>query len=136
MSNHLEGQTAPDALDGSHRATHERGAPDDIHAVSGGTFQSLVLDGVGPIVVELMSYGCGYCRALEPSLRQVAAELRGKVQFFRVNIGVEGELATSYEVQGTPTLLLFRDGQEIARIEGPTPSSESLLEAVTGPFAT
>ncbi len=39
-----------------------------IQTVTNATFQDLILDGQGPIAVEFMSYGCAYCRALEPVL--------------------------------------------------------------------
>jgi thiol-disulfide isomerase/thioredoxin len=67
--------------DGSRR----RPRHDGIRTVSGDTFDSLVLAGEGPRAVELMSYGCAYCRALEPVLQQVAELVKAKEELFRVN---------------------------------------------------
>ena len=53
----------------------------------------------------------------------------------RVNIAVDPELAATYEIQGTPTLIMFLDGDVIARADGPRPTVPSLLAIVTQPFA-
>jgi thioredoxin 1 len=103
--------------------------------VTGSTFQQLVLEARGPIVVEFMSYGCGHCRELEPILQQVAELLASRERFFRVNLAVEPELAEQYQVEGTPTLLMFLDGAEVGRVDGVRPALSTLMTAVTGPFS-
>jgi thioredoxin len=85
-------------------------------------------------VVEFMSYGCEHCRAIEPVLEQVAKMVEPRETIFRVNIAVEQELAGSYQIQGTPTLIMFLDGNEVGRVEGPSPTVSSVLTAVTQPF--
>jgi thioredoxin-like negative regulator of GroEL len=117
-------------------ASHSRRVRDRIQTVTGDTFQALVLDGSGPIAVEFMSYGCGFCRALEPSLQQAAETLRTTEQVVRVNVAVETDLAESYAIQGTPTIVLFLEGREVGRIEGPPPSSAALVDALSAPFAS
>ena len=117
----------------------EEGSPrargrDAIQTVTGSTFASLVLAGEGPIAVEFMSYGCAHCRALEPILQQVATRVAAKERIFRVNIAVEEGLAESYGINGTPTLIMFLNGREVRRVDGPHPTVESVLAAVTQPF--
>ena len=80
---------------------------DKIQTVTSSTFPRLVLEAEGPIVVEFMSYGCEHCRALEPVLEQVAEMVKPQERIFRVNIAVERDLAGSYQIQGTPTLVMF-----------------------------
>jgi len=111
-----------------------RGSSDSIGTVTGSTFSSLILEAAGPIVVEFMSYGCEHCRAIEPVLEQVAKMVEPRETIFRVNIAVEQELAGSYQIQGTPTLIMFLDGNEVGRVEGPSPTVSSVLTAVTQPF--
>ncbi len=108
---------------------------DRIVSVTAASFPELVLGAAGPIVVEFMSYGCAHCRALEPVIQEVAAMLVAEESFYRVNVALDAGLASSYTIRGTPTLILFRDGTEIARIEGPSPATASLLGAVTRPFS-
>jgi thioredoxin 1 len=109
---------------------------DNIRTATGSTFNSLVLEGAGPIAVEFMSYGCAHCRAIEPVLQEVAELVRSKEKIFRVNVGVEQELARDYEIQGTPTLIMFLNGSEVGRVEGLSPTTSSALAAVTQAFDT
>ena len=105
-----------------------------IRTVTSETFGALVLDKKGPIAVEFMSYGCAHCRAIEPVLEQVAEIVKTQEKIFRVNIAIEQELAGSYQIQGTPSLIMFLDGNEVGRVEGPSPTVSSVLTAVTQPF--
>jgi thioredoxin 1 len=107
---------------------------DTIQTVTGNTFSALVLEGQGPMAVEFMSYGCAHCRVIEPVLQQVANMIEPKEKVFRVNIAIERELADSYEIQGTPTLIMFLNGREVGRVEGPHPTVSSVLKVVTQPF--
>jgi thioredoxin len=111
-----------------------RGSGDSIGTVTGGTFSSLVLEADGPIAVEFMSYGCSHCRALEPVIEKVAESIKSKEKVFRVNTAVEEELSDSYDIQGTPTLIMFLNGKEVGRVEGPHPTISTVLAAVTQPF--
>jgi thioredoxin 1 len=108
---------------------------DRIRTVTSGTFQLLILEGEGPIVVEFMSYGCAHCRVLEPVLQQVAEMVKAKEKIFRVNIAVEPELAQAYEIGGTPTLLMFLHGTEVGRVEGLNPTVPNVLTLLAQPFA-
>jgi thioredoxin 1 len=108
---------------------------DSIETVTGSTFPSMVLEGRGPIVVEFMSYGCSHCRALEPVLRHVAAARVGNERFLRVNVALEPALVETYAIAGTPTLVMFRDGRVVGRVEGPHPTESTIVQAVTEPFA-
>src|ERR1017187_33377 len=111
--------------------TRRRVSSDGIRTVTSSTFSTLVLEGEGPIVVEFMSYGCAHCRAMEPVLQQVAETVKSKEKIFRVNIAVEQELADSYEIRGTPTLIMFLNGREVGRDEGPHPTVSTVLKVVT-----
>ena len=107
---------------------------DRIQTVTSSTFTRLVLEAEGPIAVEFMSYGCAHCRAIEPALEQVAEMVKAQEKIFRVNIAVERELAGNYQIQGTPTLVMFLNQTEVGRVEGPSPTVSSVLTAVTQPF--
>ena len=109
---------------------------DSIRTVTSSDFASQVLNGQGPIVVEFMSYGCSHCRAMEPVIQEVAASLASKEQIFRVNVAAEQGLAAAYAIEATPTLVMFRNGAEVGRVEGPHPTVPALTAAVTQPFAS
>jgi thioredoxin 1 len=114
----------------------KRVSSESIGTVTSGTFSSLVLEAAGPIVVEFMSYGCAHCRALEPVIEKVAETVKSKERIYRVNTAVDEALSDSYGIQGTPTLIMFLNGKEVGRVEGPQPTVPSVLTAVTQPFET
>lgn len=60
--------------------------------------------------------------------------MKSKEKIFRVSIAVEQELADSYQSQGTPTFIMFLNGQEVGRVEGPRATVASVLTVVTRPF--
>jgi len=107
---------------------------DRIRTVTASTFDRLVLKGEGPIVVEFMSYGCAHCGVIEPDLRQVAQMVESTKKIFRVNIALDQELADHYEIQGTPTLIMFLNGEIVGRDEGPSPDVSNLLALVKQPY--
>ena len=109
-------------------------SPDAIPSLDAAGFEARVLKGQGPIAVEFMSYSCAHCAAMEPVLQQVAETLRAREPIFRVNVAVELEVASDYAIAGTPTLVMFLDGQEVGRSEGPDPQAATVMEAVTAPF--
>jgi thioredoxin 1 len=110
------------------------GSIETIRTVTSGTFEHLVLQGVGPIAVEFMSYGCAHCRLIEPVLQHVAEMVKAKEKVFRVNVAIEQDLAAAYRIQGTPTLIMFLNGTETGRVDGPRPTVSSVFTAVTQPF--
>jgi thioredoxin 1 len=117
------------------RNSESAGTPTDrVRTATGGTFNLLVLEGIGPIVVEFMSYGCSHCQRIEPVLQRVAEMLKTKEKIFRVNVAVERGLADAYAIRGTPTLVMFLNGEEIGRVDGLSPTFPSVLGAVTEPF--
>ncbi len=114
--------------------TTQTSIPDRIRTVGAATFQSLVLDGAGPIAVEFMSYGCAHCRALEPVLQTVAEMVSPRETVYRVNVAVDQDLAAGNGIEGTPTLVMFLNGREVGRVTGPHPTVKTVMSAVTGPF--
>lgn len=107
---------------------------DNISTVNGSDFKQLVLQRKGPTAVEFMSYSCSHCATLEPILQKVADMLESKVKIFKVNTALDQNLSTTYRIEGTPTLIMFLNGQEVGRIDGPSPKVSSLLTAMAQPF--
>src|SRR5271154_6081844 len=116
------------------RTTPRSMSSDHIRTATGSNFNAWVLEAKGPIAVEFMSYGCVHCREMEPVLQQVAEMVKSKGKIFRVNTADDQELTDSYQIEGTPTLVMFLNGKEVGRAEGPPPKVSSVLTAVTHPF--
>jgi len=109
---------------------------DRIRTVTASTFDQVVLKGQGPIVVEFMSYGCAHCGVIEPDLQKVAEIVESTEKIFRVNIAVDQELANLYEIQGTPTLIMFLNGDVVGREERPSPGASNILTLVRQPYVS
>ena len=107
---------------------------DNLQTVTAANFAQKVLQAPGPVAVEFMSYGCGHCRKAEPFVQEAAAQLKGKVTVFRVNVPSQQALAAQYGVTGTPTFVMFQNGRAVGRSVGPSPSTASIVAAMRSPF--
>lgn len=70
----------------------------------------------GTVLIEFYSDGCVPCRRMSPLLAELEEE--GNIAVYKVNIAVSRSLVADYEIHSTPTLVLFRNGEELARSHG------------------
>lgn len=88
------------------------------------TFEARVLDSEVPVIVDVWSATCAPCKKLEPVLIDVATRHAGKVRVVEIGTGdAEPQLLAALAVQATPTLIMYRDGEELGRVSGLRPSS-------------
>ena len=81
----------------------------------------------GLTLLEFGTDWCGHCRAAQPALAEVLAEVSAQSPAWRhlkVEDGPGRALGRSYRVKLWPTLVLLRDGQELARLVRPTQATE------------
>jgi len=77
------------------------------------TFQTEVLERQGFVLVDYWSDGCEPCKALMPSVEELAGKYEGKVIFAKLNTMKARRLAISQKVLGLPVIILYKDGQKI-----------------------
>lgn len=71
-----------------------------------------------PVFVDFWAEWCGPCRMVSPVIEELAGEYAGKVNFVKVNVDENNELASRYNVFSIPTLALFNKGQIVAQQVG------------------
>jgi len=81
-----------------------------IHHVTDDTFDAEVLQSQGPVLVDYWAEWCGPCKAIAPTLEEVAREYTGKLKIAKVNVDENQEIPRKYGIRGIPTLMLFKNG--------------------------
>ena len=80
-------------------------------------FNKEVLESDKPVLVDLWADWCGPCKMLGPVLEQVAGE-QDDVKIVKVNVDEEQAIAEKYNIRSIPTLLLFKNGECVAKSIG------------------
>lgn len=85
-------------------------------------FEAQVLQAEGAVLVDFWAAWCAPCRMMEPTLEKLASELDGQLAVVKVDVQENLETPTRLGVMNIPTLVLFRQGEEIKRFVGAIPS--------------
>ena len=82
-----------------------------------------------PVLVDFSAEWCGPCKMMAPILKEVKLEMGDKASIIKVDVDKSPQAANEYQVQGVPTLILFKNGKSLWRKSGVVPKKE-LVEVI------
>lgn len=92
--------------------------------VTAANFQEEVLDHKGPVLVDFWAPWCMPCRILGPVLDKLAKDYEGKLKVVKLNTDENQATAAQYQIMSIPTMIAFKDGEQIERVSGALPEDQ------------
>ncbi len=82
------------------------------------SFTDLLAQSEEPILVDFYATWCGPCQLMSGILEQVKGQLKDQVKIVKIDTDRYPDLASQHQIYALPTMVLFKQGQEVDRIEG------------------
>ncbi len=96
-----------------------------MNEVTSEQWKQQVLNSDKPVFVDFWAEWCGPCRMVSPIVEELSKEYEGKVNFVKVNVDQNRDLASKYNIFSIPTLAIFRNREVVAQTAGAS-SKESI----------
>jgi thioredoxin len=82
------------------------------------SFEEMLSGSDVPVLVDFYADWCGPCHMMSTILEQVNMQLKDRLRIVKIDTEKYTELATQYQINALPTLMLFKGGQPVDKIEG------------------
>jgi thioredoxin len=82
------------------------------------SFEDAIANSEQPILVDFYATWCGPCQMMSKILEQVNIQLNGQMRIIKIDTDRYPQIASQHQIQALPTLVLFKNGQAVDRIEG------------------
>jgi thioredoxin 1 len=92
-------------------------------AINEAQFDQEVLGSDVPVLVDFWAEWCGPCKAIGPSIEQLASEYAGRAKVYKLDVDSNGSIAMKYGVMSIPALIVFKGGKEAERMVGAAPKA-------------
>ena len=93
------------------------------------SFEEAIANSDVPILVDFYATWCGPCQMMSKILEQVNIELNGQVRIMKIDTDKYPQIASNHQIQALLTLVLFKGGQSVDRLEGVLPA-EQLIDRI------
>ncbi len=99
-------------------------ASNDLVILQDATFEKEVLKSDVPVLVDFWAVWCGPCKAIAPTVEELAKQYKGKVKIAKLDVDEHQQVPQQYGIRSIPTLLLFKGGRVVDTIVGAVPRSK------------
>ena len=86
-------------------------------------FTQKVINSSGPVLIDFWADWCGPCRMLTPIIEELSQEMADKIKVVKMNIDENPETPSSLGIRSIPTMMIFKDGKQIAARSGVLPKN-------------